>query len=99
MLGSCFYLNELQVESYKEVLGVDIRVLWEVVVLLGHEYTLLEEVLVDLLSVSLWDKPAMSWLADARVACCLGVHTLSRVPGALRGIVYDADVVCKVLWL
>lgn len=46
------------IESYVEVLGVDIRVLGKVVVLLGHEYTLLEEVLVDLLSVCLWDKPA-----------------------------------------
>lgn len=52
------FSQAITVESYVEVLGVDVRVLWEVVVLLGHEYTLLEEVLVDLLSVSLWDKPA-----------------------------------------
>lgn len=31
--------------------------LWKVEVLLGHEYTLTEEVLVDLLAIGLWDKP------------------------------------------
>jgi hypothetical protein len=41
-----------------EVLGVNVVVLWEIVILLGDEYTLTEEVLVDLLSVSLGDKPA-----------------------------------------
>lgn len=46
------------VKSYVEVLGINVRVLGKVVVLLSHEYTLLEEVLVDLLSVGLWDKPA-----------------------------------------
>lgn len=44
---------------YKEVLGVNVSVLGKVVILLGHEYTLLEEVLVDLLAVGLWDKPAV----------------------------------------
>jgi len=32
-------------------------VLWKVVVLLGYEDTLTEEVLVDLLAVGLWDEP------------------------------------------
>ena len=31
--------------------------LWQVEVLLCHEYTLTEEVLVDLLAIGLWDKP------------------------------------------
>lgn len=42
-----------------EVLGVNVVVLWEVVVLLCDENTLAEEVLVDLLSVSLGDKPVI----------------------------------------
>jgi len=40
-----------------EVLGVDVIVLWEVVVLLCDENTLSEEVLVDLLTIGLWDEP------------------------------------------
>ena len=40
-----------------EVLGVDVVVLWEVVVLLCDEHALTEEVLVDLLSVCLRNKP------------------------------------------
>lgn len=45
--------------AYEEVLGVDIAVLGEVEVLLGHEYTLLEEVLVDFLAVGFGDKPGI----------------------------------------
>lgn len=45
--------------AYEEVLDIEILVLGKVVVLLGHEYTFSEEVLVDLLAVSLWDKPAL----------------------------------------
>ena len=41
-----------------QVLGVDVVVLWKVIVLLGDEDTLTEEVLVDLLAVGLWDEPA-----------------------------------------
>ena len=41
-----------------EVLGVNVVVLWKVVVLLCNEDTLSEEVLVDLLAVCLWNKPA-----------------------------------------
>ena len=40
-----------------EILGIDVVVLWEVVVFLCDEYTLTEEVLVDLLSVCLGKKP------------------------------------------
>lgn len=43
--------------DHVEVLGVDVVVLGEVEVLLGDEYTLAEEVLVDLLSVGLGDEP------------------------------------------
>jgi len=39
-----------------EILGVDVVVLWEVVVFLCDEHTLTEEVLVDLLSVCLWNQ-------------------------------------------
>lgn len=42
-----------------QVLGVDVVVLWKVVVLLGDEDTLTEEVLVDLLAVGLWDEPIL----------------------------------------
>ena len=59
-IESASVLCAVKEKSYVEVLGVNIWVLWEVVVLLGHEHTLLEEVLVDLLSVSLWDKPETS---------------------------------------
>jgi hypothetical protein len=40
-----------------EILGVDVVVLWEIVVFLRDEDTLTEEVLVDLLSVCLWNQP------------------------------------------
>jgi hypothetical protein len=43
--------------THIEVLGVDVTVLGKVEVLLGHEHTLTEEVLVDLLAVGLGDKP------------------------------------------
>ena len=43
-----------------QVLGVDVVVLWKVVVLLGDQDTLTEEVLVDLLAVGLWDEPIPS---------------------------------------
>lgn len=51
--------------TYIEVLGLNVLVLRQVVVLLGHEHTLTEEVLVDLLAVCLGDKPAVvgvSWM-------------------------------------
>ena len=40
-----------------KVLGINVVVLWEVVVLLCDEHALTEEVLVDLLSVCLGNKP------------------------------------------
>jgi hypothetical protein len=43
-----------------KVLGVNVVVLWKVVVLLRDEDTLTEEVLVDLLAVCLWDEPGES---------------------------------------
>jgi hypothetical protein len=43
-----------------QVLGVNVVVLRKVVVLLGHENALAEEVLVDLLAVGLWDEPTIN---------------------------------------
>jgi hypothetical protein len=40
-----------------EILGVDVVVLWEIVVFFRDEGTLTEEVLVDLLPVCLWNQP------------------------------------------
>jgi hypothetical protein len=40
-----------------KVLGVNVVVLWKVIVLLRDKNTLTEEVFVDLLSVCLGDKP------------------------------------------
>ena len=40
-----------------EVFGVNIVVLWEIVILLRNENTLTEEVLMDLFAVCLWNKP------------------------------------------
>lgn len=40
-----------------EVLGVNVVVLWKVVVLFRDEYTLAEEVLVDLAPISLGNEP------------------------------------------
>jgi hypothetical protein len=42
-----------------EVFGVNVVVLWEVVVLLCNEHSLTEEILVNLLSVSLGDEPVI----------------------------------------
>jgi hypothetical protein len=44
--------------THIEVLGVDVSMLGKVEVLLGHEHTLAEEVLVDLLAVGFWNEPA-----------------------------------------
>lgn len=41
----------------EQVLGVDIWVLWQIVLLSSDKNTLTEEVLVDLLAVGLWNKP------------------------------------------
>lgn len=52
--------------SYKEVLDINVWVLWQVVVLLGHEDTLFEEVLVDRFAIGLGNKPVtVSFCAKA----------------------------------
>ena len=51
-------------ETYVEVLGVNLAVLWLVEVLLGDENTLTEEVLVDLLAIGLGNQPGVAQLAD-----------------------------------
>lgn len=70
--------------SYIEVLGVNVAMLGEVVVLLGHEHTLSEEVLVDLFAVCLGDKPLQRISTNSRERG--SSLTLLRVPGAIRGI-------------
>lgn len=47
----------MQVETYIEVLGVNLLMFWEVEVFLGCCDSLSEEVLVDLLTICLWNKP------------------------------------------
>ncbi len=42
-----------------EILGINVIVLGKVIILLGNENTLTEEVFMDLLSVGLWDKPGL----------------------------------------
>jgi hypothetical protein len=44
-------------------------VLGEIEVLLGHEHTLAEDVLVDLLAVGLWDEPARTYQSRSRFVC------------------------------
>lgn len=44
-------------EAYIEVFGVKFAVLWKIVVFLGHEHSLTEEILVDFLAVSFRDEP------------------------------------------
>ena len=45
MVVSVSRLRSGNMETYKEVLGVNVAMLWEVEVLLGHEYALPKEVL------------------------------------------------------
>ena len=45
MVVSISRLRSGNMETYKEVLGVNVAMLWEVEVLLGHEYALPKEVL------------------------------------------------------
>jgi hypothetical protein len=66
--------------------------LGEVEVLLGHQHALAEEVLVDLLTVGLWDKPCEKMSVRPRSEN-LYVLTLLRVPCALRGIAHNAGVI------
>ena len=52
-------MNRLQGRlcPYEEILSVNVTMLGLVEVLLGHEHTLSEEVLVDLFAVCLWNEP------------------------------------------
>jgi hypothetical protein len=43
--------------TYIEILGINVAMLREIEVLLGHEHAFAEKVLVDLLAVCFWDKP------------------------------------------
>jgi hypothetical protein len=61
-----------------EILGIDVVVLWEIVVFLRDEYTLAEEVLVDLLSVCLWNQPREMKL-EANSISIDNVHTWLRL--------------------
>jgi hypothetical protein len=65
--------------------------LGEVEVLFSHEDALAEEVLVDLLSVSFWDKPCKKMSVRSRSGDFY-VLTLLRVPCALRGIAHNAGI-------
>jgi hypothetical protein len=78
--------------TYIEILGINVAMLREVEVLLGHEHAFAEEVLVDLLAVSFWDKPCEKMSVKATF-WDLHVLTLLRVPCALRGIAHNAGVV------
>ena len=44
-----------------EIFGVKLPVLWKIVIFLGHEHSLTEEILVDLLAVGFWNKPGISF--------------------------------------
>lgn len=102
-LASLDHLNQLLVDcrtlvlgpSYIKVLDLEVWVLGQVVVLLGHEYALLEEVLVDCFSVSLGDKPGRHKLATAHWQPDRSEHTLSPVSGALREMVYNGESGCR----
>ena len=41
--------------AYEEILGVNLSMFGKVEVFLGHEHSLTEEILVDLLAISFWD--------------------------------------------
>ena len=63
----------------------------KVEVLLSNEYTLAEEVLVDLLAISFGNKPGWGSVSGASRRRIYSL-TLLRVPGALRGIAHNAEV-------
>lgn len=58
-----------------QVLGINVVVLWEVVVLLGDKDTLAEEVLVDLLAISLGNKPSN----QLALLNCIGIFTSKKL--------------------
>jgi hypothetical protein len=76
-------------KAYIEILGVKFAVLGKVVVFLCHEHSLTEEILVDFLAVSFWDEPKVLSVSQSSSKWC--AHTLSRVPGAIRGIAYNVE--------
>lgn len=72
--------------DHVEVLGVNLVVLRGIVVLLGHQDTLTEEVLVDLLAVGLGDEPIQNVLEyNGSSSSCIGrlehEHTFWRFVG------------------
>jgi len=66
-----------------EVLCLNLLVLGEVVILLCDADALAEEVLVDLLAVSLWDKPVI--VSYDSSFNCASVHTFWRYLSGLGG--------------
>lgn len=52
-----------------EVLGINVVVLWEVIILLCDKYALTEQVLVDLLAVCLGNKPVESQHLSVASSC------------------------------
>lgn len=56
--------------THIEILGVDLSVLGLVVVLLGDEHSLAEEVLVDLLAISLGDQPNRQEIVSFQCYIC-----------------------------
>ena len=78
--------------AYEEILGVNLSMFGKVEVFLGHEHSLTEEILVDLLAISFWDEPEDMGQRESSFSIGDWRHTLSRVPGALRGIAYNVVV-------
>jgi hypothetical protein len=76
-------------KAYIEVLSVEFAVLRKVVVFLCHEHSFTEEIFVDFLAVSFWDEPVVLSVSQSFSRWC--THTLSRVPGAIRGIAYNVE--------
>jgi hypothetical protein len=58
-----------------EIFGVDVVMLWEVVILFRDEYSLTKEILVNLLSVSLWDEPIIRSVVGFRWLSILSGNT------------------------
>lgn len=73
-----------------KVLGVNVVMLWKVVVLLCDEYTLAEEVLVNLLAVCLRDEP--------RGESVYQVHLFVLECNGLNGTYMLAVVEGKTVW-
>jgi hypothetical protein len=54
---STFGIPSRDMPSYVEVLGIELAVFGEIVVFLGHEHSLTEEILVDFLAIGFGDEP------------------------------------------